>query len=495
MSLLLSRFARSSAISRSLPVGSAITRSLPVGTFFVPRDFKVNFSEERVELNKEKLDFEKLYSEARAIVFEIRSDPVVLDFGNRLKSLGKNIVLNRQGYPDIFTMEESMIQIKNLLVELFRGALVEVPIKKIEFHNDNFDAKLSRISVAGQGFFPESVNVKFANYTNFEFHKSPTTKTVFKLAISVDQVKPVFRDLKFWFHKKNFPSLEDNGTADLLFEGNGLCAKSVISFAVESGELSRAKLEVLNVDLDKIKINIGTTQKHEFLDTLFAPIVASRVRQRLRSALYAQLETRLLQIVNQLNDWFATAPLESLKMKANESLQETHSKRVAKKSKKSEGQVKKRKSGKRRSSGERDHSRTRSGEHLEKHIEKHSSKKHVTHEKHGDHEKHVVDQADWERHVDHHAPIPAGYPQAYPQSSFVENPNASQFPTLPQVPIGYPYAVYPQAGYPVSSVAREEHGDGAELHKKVKSKKEMKHEGSEHQEKDVSEHKKRRFRT
>jgi len=211
------------------------------------------------------------------------------------------------------------------MVELFRGLLVDVPIKRIQVHNEDLDLLLTDITIKGNGLVPDNVQVKLASYSEFHLQKSPDAETSFKLRLKVDGIKPEFKGVKFSYDKKTFPQLTDKGVADINFEGNGLSSDVTISIRLENGRLSRAKIANSTVTLDSIKLIINKEKtQHDTIDSMFAPLVAGRLRTKLQKWIEEYTVDRLDQYVSQLNDWFASRPFENLKERANESLHETY---------------------------------------------------------------------------------------------------------------------------------------------------------------------------
>jgi len=178
---------------------------------------------------------------------------------------------------------------------------------------------LTNISVQGTGFVPETLHVEISSYSHFHFQKSPQAEQRFRLRLRVEQIKPQFKNVNFSYQKKSFPSLNDYGVADVLFEGDGLSADVAITFNIEAGQISRAILTTCDVNLDSISLNIDIA-KHDILDTLLLPLFQANLRRRFRSVVHEFIHTRLHQLIDLLNDWFLTKPFETMMVRGNETL-------------------------------------------------------------------------------------------------------------------------------------------------------------------------------
>jgi hypothetical protein len=272
--------------------------------------------------NKYREDLEEVYVDAQRIVERIQSDPVVKNFQRQLKQLGRDLALNAKGQPDLFVIERSMSTIKDIILERFKKkVLVDIPIRRVEVRSQEMDILLTNISVEGTGFVPELLHVKMASYSDFHLQKSPEAQTKFRLRLRVEQMKPHFKGVQFAYYKKTFPSIKDHGVADVLFDGTGMNVDVAMTFVIEAGSISRAVLTTCTVSLDKITLKIDIA-KHDILDAILAPIIQARLRTRIESGVHDFIQSKLNQIVDQLNDWFATRPFDQMLMKGNETLRE-----------------------------------------------------------------------------------------------------------------------------------------------------------------------------
>jgi len=137
-------------------------------------------------------------------------------------------------------------------------------------------------------------------------------------------LRPEFHDVNFDYHKKSFPSIKDHGVTDIIFGGNGLSAEAGITFSVVAGKLTKALVSTTNVQIDKITLNIDKKQtKHDFIDSMLAPVMAGVMTTKLQKSLQDFMESRLQQLCNQLNSWFESKPFESMQHKGNQVLPST----------------------------------------------------------------------------------------------------------------------------------------------------------------------------
>jgi hypothetical protein len=265
----------------------------------------------------------QVYNEGRDMLMKIRDDPVLNNFQDKLRKLGRDLACNSQGQTDLYVVENSMTQIKNLLVEVFKDFLVDIPIKRIEVQNDSIDLRISEIFMKGTGLVPEALHVKTSSYSTINFTEgAPDSGTSFRLNLRIDHMKPEFHNVRFDYDKKSFPSMKDQGVTDVIFGGDGLSAEAGITFTVYGGRLTRAEVSTAIVKIDRITFNIDKQQtQHHIIDSLFAPIVAGVMTTKLQKTLEEFLDSRLQEVCQQLNTWFESKPFESMQNRGNEAFQ------------------------------------------------------------------------------------------------------------------------------------------------------------------------------
>jgi len=258
---------------------------------------------------------------------KVKSDTVAQGFGEKLQHLAKDFALNEKGYPDLFVLEDSINQMKNLLIPLFKRQLDSLPIKKVEIISDTYDVLLEDMTAVGSSFLPQRMEVHMRNDSHMDFEDCTQDAMRHQLEIEVANIKPEFKNMKFAYKRKSFPTINDFGMADLAFDGNGATIRVVWNIASSGGHHPIASLEEVSCSIDSLNIRIvGEATKHEILDTLLAPLVAGLLKSKLSNVIEEYLQTQLSKINESLNTFFASRPTQQLKEKANQAMTDTFAK-------------------------------------------------------------------------------------------------------------------------------------------------------------------------
>jgi len=282
------------------------------------------FKRGRELLNKEKWtdQFNALSCSYYCVLENIRKDETTQEFGERIKKFTQDLFLNRQGYPDLFVMEDSLVQMKNLLIPLFKEQLEQIKIGKAEFHNETYDVKIEDISFGGT-FLPEHIDLHILNDTHLD--TADTLKNTVRqvLQFKISTIKPEFNNFKFHYLRKSFPKIEDWGMADMKITGAGASINVTWTITASQGNRPVAELKDVTCDIDKLQIKIvGKKTHHEILDKMMLPFFRPTIKNKIANTIEDLLRNRLLDMNSKINEFFQSNPLEAMTEKTNEVLQE-----------------------------------------------------------------------------------------------------------------------------------------------------------------------------
>jgi len=114
--------------------------------------------------------------------------------------------------------------------------------------------------------------------------------------------------------------MNDRGIASLLFAGSGLSADVVIDVFMNK-EVARAKLTKCSITLDTLDLTFERAE-HGVIDTLLTPIFQAQLRTQIEDMISRYIRGSLVQVVDQMNGWFASRPFERLMEEGNRKLRE-----------------------------------------------------------------------------------------------------------------------------------------------------------------------------
>eukprot|EP01114_Cavostelium_apophysatum_P023779 TRINITY_DN906_c0_g1_i1.p1 TRINITY_DN906_c0_g1~~TRINITY_DN906_c0_g1_i1.p1 ORF type:complete len:861 (+),score=318.92 TRINITY_DN906_c0_g1_i1:123-2705(+) len=261
--------------------------------------------------------YNKLVKRANNLFDRVANDRTTNELGDRLAEFGRDFALDSQGRPDLYVMQDSLGQIKNLVYPLLTQQLGSMAIARIAGSNDTYDWKVENVSVQIPDIVPEHFRLRTKNILDINIKGLETEKNNTKVVMELTSLRPVFRDLKFWYLRKTFPRIEDQGIVDVdLSRGNGAKIKIIWKIKSNANRPFAFSLMEVKCDIDSLDVRVKEA-KHDFLDRLATTFFAANFRQSLAASIVNSLVDSLQPLNDQMNNWFASRPISSVYEKAN----------------------------------------------------------------------------------------------------------------------------------------------------------------------------------
>jgi len=173
--------------------------------------------------------------------------------------------------------------------------LRSVPVSTIEGSTDSYDFKLEGIVLAANDIAPDRIRVKYDNDLEFDF-RSLTLADMRRsdLTIYLDGMRTRLDNVHFWYSRKSFPKISDEGIANISLEGDGLDLR--FRLAVRSA-MPYFHVTKVDCDIDKMKIRI-LEAKHAALDKIVTSVFSGAIRKRVEKA----VEERLVETMQRVEE-------------------------------------------------------------------------------------------------------------------------------------------------------------------------------------------------
>jgi hypothetical protein len=258
-----------------------------------------------------------LYEDNLKIAKRVRDDPTIKEFEENLKKLGSRLVLNERGQFEPMVLQESLSQITDLVARLLHKYLASFPFSKLEIHSPDYDVCLTDIKVEGSGLAPETMEIKTYSHSLIALAEGKQSQSRLEVTFRVANIHPHFKDFHYHINHKSFPAYEDSGRGSVECAEGGLDISATLMFQTRGNLPTKAYLKWLSVKLGRLDI---TTQEeeHGFMAYMLAPYFAATVRSRLESTIDQMIRSRLDDIVVQINDFFASHPVDKMVEKTKE---------------------------------------------------------------------------------------------------------------------------------------------------------------------------------
>jgi len=175
-------------------------------------------------------------------------------------------------------------------------------------------------------FLPKYFELKTKTDLKVDIAKMETQKNETKVVLEIDNLKPQFKDLKFWYKRKTFPKIEDYGIADIdLSAGDGTKIKVIWKIKSKENKPFTFSLMKVKCIIDKMDVHI-IEAKHDIFDKITTTLFISQMKQSVAQAIVNNIVDGLQPLNDQMNQWFASKPLDTLYTKIDEQLKQTYQK-------------------------------------------------------------------------------------------------------------------------------------------------------------------------
>jgi hypothetical protein len=232
--------------------------------------------------------------------------------------------LDAQGRPDLNVMQDSLSQIKNLVYPLLSKQLSNMTIARIAGSNETYDWSVENLLISIPDLIPEYFELRTKNLLQVNLKELETEKNNTKVTMEIKNLRPVFKDMKFWYLRKTFPKIEDFGNVDIdLSKGKGAKIKIIWKIKSKSNRpFAFALLEVKCI-IDSMDVTVKDA-KHEILDRIATSVFAANLKQSVAQGIVNAIVDSLRPMNDQMNSWFASRPIESLYERANEQIHQVY---------------------------------------------------------------------------------------------------------------------------------------------------------------------------
>jgi uncharacterized NAD-dependent epimerase/dehydratase family protein len=275
-----------------------------------------------IEQSRHQDSFNLLFNYATGILNAIKNDSDTQALTQSVGRLAKDMMFDEQGRPDLFLAQESMDQLRRMVVPLLQKQLQRVPLPMIEASTDKYDYRIENMVMNGTDILPDFFDLKLVN--NFSMGSKQTGERAFaKLKLRANNMRVMFNDMSYFYRRKKMPKLEDHGIADVGILGSGLNIKITWRLYSKNNVIS-LELTRVKVFIDKLDIKVKQSQ-HKLINKLALKIFGGAIKRRVSAAIVEKIRDTLNPINNQLNDFFRREREgHNLRERANVKMQELY---------------------------------------------------------------------------------------------------------------------------------------------------------------------------
>lgn len=247
----------------------------------------------------------RLLEEIQLVSEAIRDDPLRQKLAQDTRTfLSDFLIYDAMGKPQL--NGEVVRQLKFLVLPILRENLAYIPLPRIEGSNEKMDFWVENVILATSDILPDNVKIDVRSKTLLN-RPGMTGAANTLVRLSLDNVLVNLKDVRFWYRKKTFPKMTDEGFVDVFITGSGIrvCLDLMADFA-QASQGSIFTVQNVKVNTDRVKIKIHES-KHDFLYSVVLALFKGRVRREIQLKAEDSIRSNFARINAALSRFYLAA--------------------------------------------------------------------------------------------------------------------------------------------------------------------------------------------
>jgi len=196
-------------------------------------------------------------------------------------------------------------KLRDVIVPIMAESLKYIPLPRIEDSNESRDYWVDSIVLCGYDIIPENIRFKMYSDSEVSLRDVKTQHSDTRLEISLDHIRTELKNLEFFYHRKTFPELTEQGRATVRIGGKGASLKFV--FKVEqtaNDEVPKLKEGYADFHISKMDIDFD---KKSLTHDVLVPLMTGMWNLQIQSRIEKAVEDNLTGLINNVADKLTTA--------------------------------------------------------------------------------------------------------------------------------------------------------------------------------------------
>jgi hypothetical protein len=247
----------------------------------------------------------RLLEEIQLVSEAIRDDPLRQKLAQDTRTfLSDFLIYDAMGKPQL--NGEVVRQLKFLVLPILRENLAYIPLPRIEGSNEKMDFWVENVILATSDILPDNVKIDVRSKTLLN-RPGMTGAANTLVRLSLDNVLVNLKDVRFWYRKKTFPKMTDEGFVDVFITGSGIRVRlDLMADFAQASQGSIFTVQNVKVNTDRVKIKIHES-KHDFLYSVVLALFKGRVRREIQLKAEESIRSNFARINAALSRFYLAA--------------------------------------------------------------------------------------------------------------------------------------------------------------------------------------------
>jgi len=227
--------------------------------------------------------------------------------------LVSDLAMDTQGHLAFGSLRESISQIRYLMMPIILKQLEHVALPRIEGITPAYNYSVDNIIFSGNDILPEHIYLTLETDVDFEIRRLSSDYSKAELKLRILNIRSLFENIRFYFQRKRFPKIHDEGVLDVGLLGAGTSLS--IDWVIESykGMPWQFGVKKATCSIDFLDLNFKEAH-HSFIDRTAVKLFRGRIKKELEIQIANKLIDAGSGMSNLLNRLFATTLTRTNKM-------------------------------------------------------------------------------------------------------------------------------------------------------------------------------------
>jgi hypothetical protein len=191
-------------------------------------------------------------------------------------------------------------KLRDVIMPVFAESIKYIPLPRIEYSDEKKEYWVDNIVLCGYDIIPENVRFQVETDSKLSVREAKTKHSDTRLVITFSKIRTELKDLEFFYHRKSFPELTEQGRALVRLGGDGATLKVVFEIVQESKD-KVPRLQEGYADFHISKMDIEYEKKTLTHDVL-VPMMTSMWNLQIQNKIEHAVEKNLTKFIHSISD-------------------------------------------------------------------------------------------------------------------------------------------------------------------------------------------------
>ncbi|KAI3329555.1 hypothetical protein F4824DRAFT_381410 [Ustulina deusta] len=236
---------------------------------------------------------DRIIDEVKFLANQFDHDPQNKAFSASLQKLFKHLGNDENGKPKF--KPHLIKDLTEVIIPAIFESVAYIPVPRIEYSDRQIDAIVENLVLESDNFMPNVLEIASDNFFSWG-RKKIASHHNHSVDVKVSGVQMDLRDVSYYVKRKEgFPSISDQGVANLFLGGEGLSFRMKLSTADPKDRQHFFKVDKVDADVQHLKVKLVKT-KHSLLFGLFKPIMLKLMRPMVQKIAEKQIKDQFNQM-------------------------------------------------------------------------------------------------------------------------------------------------------------------------------------------------------